>query len=164
MNSPRQIVISKKDAVFWLDKHGRWHNESGVFKHKKIIDYFHASIRKDTYGYYLFQTQGDCTEKVYFNYEDTALFAFDIILENDKITLVLNTRNKIRLQPLNLYIKDDNLYMKSNDDRIKFAERALIKISKHIDCEDGQYFLKVSDGRFLIKTFPHSGEDPLAST
>ena len=150
MNSPRQIIIPKKDAVFRLDKNGRWHNQSGVFKHKKIIDYFHASIRKDKNGYYLFQSHGDCTEKVYFNYEDTALFVFDIISENDNIILVLNTLKKIKLQPRNLTIKDDNLYIHTDDDRIKFAERALIKISGYIDYEDNQYFLRVSDGRFLI--------------
>jgi len=152
MNSPRQIIISKKDAVFRLDKNGKWHNQYGVFKHKKIIDYFHASIQKDKNGYYLFQSQGDTTEKVYFNYEDTAIFVFDIIPENDNIILVLNTRKKIKLQPRNLFLKDDNLYMHTNDDRIKFAERALAKISEYIDYEDSQYFLRVSEGRFLIGT------------
>ena len=153
MNLPRQIIIPQKDAVFWLDTNGRWHNRSGVFKHKKIIDYFHASIQKDKNGYYLYQSYGNCMEKVYFNYEDTALFVFDIILENDNIILMLNTRKKIKLQPRNLFIKGDNLYLRTDDnDRIKFAERALTQISKYIDYEDDHYFLMVSEDRFLIGT------------
>jgi hypothetical protein len=166
MNSSNQITISKKDAVFRLDKNGRWHNQAGEFKHKKIIDYFHASIRKDKNGYHLFQSHGDHTEKVYFNYEDTALFVFDTITEDPDIFLVLNTRQKIKLQPRNLFIKDDQLYMEAGDDRIKFSERALTQISRYIDCEEDQYVLKVSEGKFLIRTFPcsnYSGEDPPVS-
>ena len=74
-----EIVISKEDAIFWLDKNGRWHNAHGEFQHKKIIDYFHSSIQKDEKGYYLFQERGNLREKVYFHYEDTALFAVDLI-------------------------------------------------------------------------------------
>ncbi len=150
MNSSKQITISKKDAVFWLDKNGRWHNQAGEFKHKKIIDHFHASIRKDKNGYHLFQSHGEHSEKVYFNYEDTALFVFDIISEDADIFLLLNTRQKIKLLPQNLFIKDDQLYIQAEDDRIRFSERALTQISRYIDCEEGQYFLRVSDGKFLI--------------
>ena len=46
-----EIVISKEDAIFWLDENGRWHNAHGEFQHKKIIDYFHSSIKKDKKGY-----------------------------------------------------------------------------------------------------------------
>jgi len=150
MNSPKQIIIAKKDAVFWLDRHGQWHNQAGAFKHKKIIDHFHASIQKDKNGYHLFQSRGDHTEKVYFNYEDTALFVFDLISEKDEIILVLNTRKKMKLEPHQLFIKDDNLYVRSDNDRIKFTERALLQISKLIDYENDQYVLNVSNGRFLI--------------
>ena len=73
----KEFVVPKEKAVFWLDAYGRWHNEHGVFEHKKIISYFHSSIRKDAEGYYLFQKHNDHTiEKVYFKYEDTALFVF----------------------------------------------------------------------------------------
>jgi hypothetical protein len=150
MNSSKQITISKKDAVFWLDKNGRWHNQAGEFKHKKIIDHFHASIRRDKNGYHLFQSHGDHSEKVFFNYEDTALFVFDIISEDPDIFLLLNTRQKIKLQPQNLFIKDDQLYIQAEDDRIKFSERALTQISRYIDYEEDQYFLRVSEGKFLI--------------
>ena len=150
MNSPGQIIIPKEKAVFWLDKNGRWHNQSGAFKHKKIIDHFHASIRKDENGYYLFQSHGDRTEKVYFHYEDTALFVFEIIPENDILTLVLNTRKKLELNPQKMLIKDDNLYMQTDEDCIKFSERALTQISKYMDYENDQYFLKVSGARYLI--------------
>jgi hypothetical protein len=37
-------VISKDQATFWLDRYGRWHNEHGLFEHKKIIDYFDKLI------------------------------------------------------------------------------------------------------------------------
>lgn len=71
-------------------------------------------------------------------------------LLNDRILLLLNTGKQIELQPLNLFIKDDNLYLQTDDDRIKFVERALIQISRYIDYDNDQYSLTVSGGRFLI--------------
>ena len=86
----KEVVISKEDAVFWLDRDGCWNNEHGKFQHKKIIDFFHLSIKKDNNGYYLSQTDGNYREKVYFHFEDTALFVFDVIKDKD-IMLILNT-------------------------------------------------------------------------
>ncbi len=102
-------VIPKEKAVFWLDKNGRWHNKDGTFEHKKIIKFFHSSIKKDKNGYYLSQDLGTHTEKVYFKYEETALFVFDIIKNKEEIILVLNTKKRIRLEPEKLFIKEDSL-------------------------------------------------------
>ena len=35
----REFIVPKEEAVFWLDAYGRWHNEHGVFEHKKIVAY-----------------------------------------------------------------------------------------------------------------------------
>ena len=144
-----EIVIPKDKAVFWLDKNGRWHNAHGEFEHKKIIDYFHSAIKKDAHGYYLFQERGDFREKVYFHYEDTALFAVDLINDPD-VTLILNTRERIKLKPKSLFIKDDSLYMKLGADIIKFSERGLLKISDLLECEGKKYFIKVKHKRYKI--------------
>jgi hypothetical protein len=144
-----EIVISKDDAVFWLNANGRWHNAHGEFQHKKIIDYFHSSIQKDEKGYYLFQERGNLQEKVYFHYEDTALFAVDLII-GENITLILNTKRQIKLKPKNLFIRNDNLYMRLSQETIKFAERGLMKISDLLEFKDDQYFLKVKDRKYRI--------------
>jgi hypothetical protein len=148
---PKEIVISKEDAVFWLDAKGRWHNADGPFQHKKIIDYFHASIRKDEKGYFLFQERDNMREKVYFRYEDTALFVFDVILGKD-IDLVLNTGKKIRLDPDHLYIEKDCLYLQAGQERIKFDERSLMKISAWIEEDDDRYVLCARDRRYPIRS------------
>jgi len=144
-----EIVISKDDAVFWLNANGRWHNAHGEFQHKKIIDYFHSSIQKDEKGYYLFQERGNLREKVYFHYEDTALFAVDLIKDED-ITLILNTKKQLKLKPKNLFIKNDNLYMRLGQETIKFVERGLMKISDLLEFKDDQYFIKVKNRRYRI--------------
>ena len=144
-----EIVISKEDAIFWLDENGRWHNAHGEFQHKKIIDYFHSSIRKDENGYYLFQERGNLREKVYFHYEDTALFAVDLI-KDENITLILNTKRKITLKPKNLFTKNDNLYMRLGQETIKFSDRGLMKISDLLEFKDQQYFIKVKNRRYRI--------------
>ena len=145
----KEIVISKDEALFWLDKNGRWHNKHGVFQHRRIIDYFHSSIRKDSGGYYLYQNNGNYREKVYFNYEDNALFVFDI-LKNKDIILVLNTKKQVKLRPRKLIIKDDNLYMQIGEERIKFAERGLMKISDFIEYDNQQYYIRVKNRRYKI--------------
>ena len=147
----KEIIIPKDKAVFWLDKNGCWHNQHGKFQHKKIVDYFHASIRKDIAGYYLSQTTEEYKEKVYFHYEDTALFVFDIIKDND-ITLMLNTGRKIKLKPRKMVMQGDSLYMHVEDERIKFVERGLLKISDLIDHDDDSYFIKVKNRRYKIQT------------
>ena len=144
-----EIVIPKDEAIFWLGKTGRWHNAHGEFQHKKIIDYFHSSIKKDDNGYFLFQERENLREKVYFHYEDTALFAVDLIKDKD-ITLILNTKNQIKLKPKNLFTRNDNLYMRMGQETIKFAERGLMKISDLLEFTDEQYFIKVKNRRYRI--------------
>ena len=148
-NKRTEIIIPKGRAIFWLDKNGRWHNAHGEFEHKKIIDYFHSSIKRDENGYYLFQKRGDVQEKVYFHYEDTALFAVDLIKDKDT-TLVLNTRKQVRLMPRNLFIRSDNLYMRMREETIKFTERGLMKISDLLEYDNDQYFIKVKNRRYRI--------------
>jgi hypothetical protein len=148
-NKRTEIIIPKDRAIFWLDKNGRWHNAHGEFEHKKIIDYFHSSIKRDENGYYLFQKRGDIQEKVYFHYEDTALFAVDLIKDND-ITLVLNTKKQIKLKPRSLFIRGDDLYMRMGEETIKFTERGLMKISDLLEYDNDQYFIKVKNRRYRI--------------
>ncbi|MEJ2656261.1 MAG: MFS transporter permease [Desulfobacterales bacterium] len=138
----KEVVVPKENAVFWLDAHGRWHNKHGAFEHKKIIDYFHSSIRKDADGYHLFQEHGDhFIEKVYFKYEDTALFVFDVKDQDDsgKIRLILNTKNEIPLDPKTLFIQNDNLYLEHDGHRIKFIDRAMIKLTHRLKFDQQQY-------------------------
>ena len=145
----REIIIPKDRAIFWLDKNGRWHNAHGEFEHKKIIDYFHSSIKRDENGYYLSQKRGNVQEKVYFHYEDTALFAVDLIKDND-ITLILNTRKQIKLKPRNLFIRGDDLYMRMGEETIKFTERGLMKISDLLQYDNDQYFIKINKRKYKI--------------
>jgi hypothetical protein len=147
--TPTEIVIPKENAVFRLDANGRWHNESGRFRNKKIIYFFHASIRKDAGGYFLFQKRGNCTEKVYFPYEDTALFVFEVIL-SDPIALVLNTGERLPLEPQMLYAQNDALYVTVGEHRVKFTERSLMAISGLMTFEDENYFIRQAGQRYQI--------------
>jgi hypothetical protein len=136
----KEFVVPKEEAVFWLDAYGRWHNKHGVFEHKKIIDYFHSSIRKDAGGYHLIQKHDDHTiEKVYFKCEDTALFVFDVKTQDDsdKIRLILNTKN-------------DNLYMEHAGHRIKFIDRAMLKLAHRLKFDQHRYYIEFSGRTYDI--------------
>ena len=145
----KEIVIKKEDAVFWMDKSGCWCNDGGKFRKKKIIDFFHQSIAKDDNGYFVSQTRDNIFEKVYFRFEDTALFVFAVIF-NDDIILQLNTGKHLTLNPSLLCVENDNLYLTDKDERIKFSERAMIQISSIIE-ENGDHLeINVDGNRFQI--------------
>lgn len=140
-----EVVIPREEAVFWMDKNGRWHNQYGEFKNRKIREYFHRAIEKDGNGYYVTQVRGNVREKVYFPYEETALFVVDVKQE-DGITLVLNTGRQVPLDAERLFVKDDGLYLQQDGERIKFTDRGLLKISDFMDFRDDRYFIRI-DGR-----------------
>lgn len=145
----KENVINQDQAVFWLDANGCWQNENGKFRHQKIIDYFHSCIKRDRQGYYLYQENGNHAEKVYFRYEDQALFVFNVIRQDD-VTLVLNTKKKIKLKPRKLFIKNDCLYMHMGEEIIKFAEQGLMQIAPLLEEENDQLFIRIKDRRYSI--------------
>jgi hypothetical protein len=145
----RKITIPKEDAVFWLDKNGRWHNQHGPFEHKKVIDYFHSVIRKDASGYYLFQATEEVEEKVYFPHEDTALFVFDVRIA-EGVILTLNTKRQVPLSPEGLFIREDNLYQKIDDETAKFSADALVKLSPLLEDDGNRIVINLENQRFEI--------------
>jgi hypothetical protein len=154
----REIVIEKESAVFRLDANGRWHNQHGRFQHKKVIDYFHSCIKKDRHGFYLTQQKEDCIEKVYFPYEETAFFVFDVIV-GDEIMLVLNTKERLTLDPGQLCIKTDNLYLRNGADIIKFTDRSMMKIAAFMEDRAGGYDFVFQGKKYPILTVDSFGDN-----
>jgi hypothetical protein len=152
---PKEVVIPRDQAAFRLDGRGRWYSEEGEFLHRKIIEHFHASIRKDEGGFHLMQKHRDFKERVYFPYEDTPLFVFDVV-KGERIELILNTRRKMKLSPRKLFIQDDELYMRAGEDRVKFTDHALIKLSPFLEFEEDRAFIRVRGRRYRI---PDAGRD-----
>ena len=140
---PTEIVIPREKTVFRLDGRGRWCNAHGVFRNRRISDYFHSAIRRDEGGYFVCQEHGDHVEKVYFPYEDTALFVVDVDLAAD-IRLRLNTRREVALEPADLFVAGDSLYATLDGERIKFSERAMLKLAEVMEFTENGYFIRVS--------------------
>ena len=145
----KDIIIPKENAVFWMDGNGRWYNEHGPFQHKKLIDYFNSAIGWDSDGFFVSQERGDIHEKVYFPCEETALFAVDAVVESE-ITLLLNTRQRIRLDPRKLQVKNDQLFMQYQDILIKFTDRCMMRLAEHIEDINGTYYFNFDDNRDMI--------------
>lgn len=91
-------------------------------------------------------------EKVYFKYEDTALFVFDLKIQkdSDEIHLILNTREEIPLDPEALFVQNDNLYTIYAGHRIKFIDRAMLKLADRLEFSENEYRLKFRDKTFEI--------------
>ncbi len=146
------VVIPREEAVFWLDKKGNWRNEDGPFQHPKIIAHFHSSIRRDEDDCFLFQEHGEYLEKVYFPYEDTALFVTDVLLEPEPV-LILNNRERIPLVPENLFTHEDQLYTLDKGHRIKFTETALLRISDLMQFEDEHMDIVIKGEKYRISSY-----------
>jgi len=132
-----EMIVPKEKAVFRLDQHGKWwHFEQGRFENPRIIAHFHSCIRKDEHGYHLLQEHRHFREKVYFPYEDTALFVFDVLKKGEDVTLVLNTGEEAMLRPEDLFIENDNLYVRVGEHRVRFTQDALIRISDRLEFDD----------------------------
>ena len=142
-------IIPKDKAVFWMDDKGAWHNAHGPFEHPKIIQYFNRSIQRDAEGFFLCQEMEHAFEKVYFPFEETALFVADVSAKNPG-HLLLNTGKKMLLDPAALFIRDDSLFIRMPDHLIKFTSRALLKLSKHISEVDGALVLTLASGSHPI--------------
>jgi hypothetical protein len=127
-----EVVIPKENAVFWMDHQGSWHNRHGRFEHKRIIDYFNRSIHYDENGYFITQIRDQIREKVYFTYADTALFVSRII-EGDPLLLELNTGQTLPIDPLQLFVKTDQLYQRQGEQVIKFSERTLMDLAPYLE-------------------------------
>ena len=127
-----EVVIARDEAVFWMDARGQWHNRHGRFEHKRIIAHFNRSIRRDGDGYFVTQVRGHIRERVYFPYTDTPLFVTRLIV-SEPIQLVLNTGDTLLLDPSHLFTRSDQLYLRRNDERIKFGDRALLAISPYLE-------------------------------
>jgi len=128
----KQNIIPKEQAVFWMDKDGTWHNEHGTLEHPKIIKYFNQSIAKDDQGYFLSQIINDVEEKVYFPYEETAVFVVDLVKKDAGIKLTLNILETIALNPEALYIKADALFMETDAHLVKFTQKALARMTSFL--------------------------------
>ncbi|MDJ0809805.1 MAG: MFS transporter permease [Desulfobacterales bacterium] len=146
----KEIVIPKEKAVFWLDRHGNWHNRHGRFELPRIISKFHAAIGRDGEGYYLSQVNEEVREKIYFHHEDTALFVFDVLMGAKEITLILNTGHEALLAPETLYIQDDALYTRVGGERIRFAERGLLKVGPLLEDDGTTCYFCFGDKRVAI--------------
>ncbi len=154
----KEVVIPKEKAVFWLDENGRWHNRHGLFEHRKVIAYFHRCIRKDADGFFLCQQLEDKREKVYFPFEDTALFVFDVSRESTGIVLILNTGKRVKLKPKKLFIQNDGLYMMLGEDRIKFVESGLMKMSDFLECKKDRFWIRFGNRKYRIPVRSVRGE------
>jgi hypothetical protein len=155
----REIVIPADEATFWMDRSGYWCNRHGRFEHKKIIAHFHASIGRDTGGYFVSQMNGDVYEKVYFRYEDTPLFVFDV-RPGDAIVLVLNTGRRMVLDPETLFIRRDHLYARDGAELIKFNENSMLKMSRYLEHDGGQSFLRFKGERRVIPAMDDESAAP----
>ena len=138
-----EVVIPRENAVFRLDARGRWCNRHGVFRNRRISEHFHAAIRRDAAGYHLRQELPDRVEKVYFPYEDTALFVVQVAL-GEPVVLTLNTGRRFDLEPGALFVCGDSLYLTLAGERVKFTERAMLKLSETMEFTDAGYSLRVS--------------------
>jgi hypothetical protein len=78
------------------------------------------------------------------------VFDIDEADGSDKIRLILNTKEKIPLDPKAVYIQNDNLYVTYDGHRIKFIDRAMLKLAHRLKFDQQQYRLEFSGKTYDI--------------
>jgi hypothetical protein len=146
------LTIAKEEAVFWMDGRGRWCNQHGRFAHKGIIDHFNRCIRHDGDGFYLTQERDGLTEKVYFRYEETAVFVVDVRLSGDP-ELVLNTGDRIALRPERHFVFDDQLFQQEAGYAVKYTEGAMMQMGTAITVEGDDYFIELNGKKVRLRRY-----------
>ena len=73
----------------------------------------------------------------------------DLIIDRD-VELVLNNKTKLILCPEQLYTSNDALYVKTGEHRIKFTDRALVKLSKFMEEEEGALTMVLNGKTYTI--------------
>ena len=105
--------------------------------------------QQDEEGFFLQQEHEHFIEKVYFPYDETPLFVFGVIKE-DGLILRLNTGEQIRLDPKNLFLKNDTLYVRNDADLIKFTENAMLSLAGYLDEEEDRFVIDLDGKRYPI--------------
>jgi hypothetical protein len=124
-----------------------------VFRNRRICDHFHAAIRRDAAGYHLRQELPDRVEKVYFPYEDTALFVVQVAL-GDPVELTLNTRRRVALDPALLFVRGESLYLTLEGERVKFTERAMLSLAEAMEFTPEGYAIRTGERVHPIPELP----------
>ena len=145
----KTIIIPKEEAVFYMDGNGKWKNKYGDIEKKTIVDYFNSCINYDNDGFFLSQINNGIYEKVYFPYEETALFVNHINFEKG-LELILNTGEKIDFIPDKIFILNDNLYMHYKNVKVKFNERTLTNLSKYFEENNGITFFVYKNKKYPL--------------
>lgn len=136
-----------------MDARGRWCNEHGPFENPRIIDRFNRSIRRDENGYYVTQERDNLREKVYFHYVDTPLRVVDVNGKPPE-ALLINTGERIPMDPSALYVRNDALFMRRGEERIRFSDRALVKLAACLEESDEGLCFRMGMQRFPIPEIP----------
>ena len=63
---------------------------------------------------------------------------------------MLNTGKKVKLKPRRLFVKDESLYIILGEERAKFTEEALLRITDDMEDEAGQFFIMVKGRKYKI--------------
>lgn len=72
------------------------------------------------------------------------------MIQGNDVTLVLNTKRRVKLKPKKLFIKGDSLYMHMEDEIIKFSEHGLMKIANLLEDENDQLYIRFKNRRYRI--------------
>lgn len=148
-------IVSKEDSGIRLSSRGEWFHHGEPFEHKRIIRFFHRSIRRDGEGnYYLYNKIGDLEERVYFDLEDTAFFVkrLDFDAEQKTFRVLLNNEEEEFLDVKTLYQDERGImYCQVREgDRARLTQGALMTLSEYAEQDEEWIYLDVTGEKVIL--------------
>lgn len=148
-------IVSREESEIRLKENGKWIHQGEPFRNRKIIEFFHRAIRKDTQGeFYLENVYEGEEEHVYFEVEDTAYFVTTLGFDQQALAfkVTLNTGDQGLVDVRGLWSDDRGvMYCRVLDnDRARLTENALQQLADLSGMDAGGVYLDLTGEKIYI--------------
>jgi len=143
-------------CMIFIDKEGHWFHEGVEMIRRDFIRLFYRNMELDSEGRHVILLKG---QKCLVEVEDTAFVVQSAAhmeshgAEEARITLLLSDDTEEDLAPETLFVGDENvLYCRVKDRAFpaRFTRSAYYQLARHVEEENGTYFLPLNGRRYRI--------------
>jgi len=147
-----QPRVQYQAGIIRLDREGRWFHDNVEITHKRTIDLFNKSIKKDPAGGYMLHVG---VEYCHIVVEDTAYFVKRVDYDGDRCVLWLSDGEVEDLNPATLRVGDENaMYcdVKGGEFPAKFTRPAYYQLTDNLEETDDGYGIRIGGKVWPIKS------------
>ena len=146
----KELEKRRRSIDLHLDREGAWWHDGAPFTHDRLIEAFNRGLDIDIdSGEPILRVGGHWC---YISVEDTAFIVLRVSQQKGAFSVLLNTREKIEMDPTSLSFVGETLYTRLGDGRrARFNRDALATIAGWLIEKNEEYFLQTPNGDWPIR-------------